>query len=59
MFDCEKCWSTPCGCGWDFYTQSPKEIKELIAILESILAAKKARKTREQWYDDTNPPETK
>jgi len=39
MSDCEKCWDTPCTCGWD-YRNYPKERREELAA--AVLGIKTA-----------------
>lgn len=31
LTDCEKCWSTPCECGWEYRHYSDKGLAEFIA----------------------------
>lgn len=28
MSDCEKCWDTPCSCGWQYRTWTIQRLKE-------------------------------
>ena len=37
MSDCEKCWETPCCCGWDYRNWGYNRIKSLIDVLQSEL----------------------
>lgn len=35
MSDCEKCWDTPCNCGWDYRDYSKDQAAELVAAVVS------------------------
>jgi hypothetical protein len=37
LSDCEKCWETPCTCGWDYIGWSEDKLKEQIEVLQNIL----------------------
>ncbi len=41
LSDCEKCWDTPCTCGWDYRGWSKKRLREQIKMLQSVLKEKK------------------
>lgn len=34
LSDCEKCWETPCVCGYNYLSWEPERIQELIDVLE-------------------------
>lgn len=36
MSDCEKCWDTPCECGWEYKTRSKKSRLNLAAVILGI-----------------------
>jgi len=38
MSDCERCWSTPCLCGWDYIGWSKKQLESQIEMLKEILS---------------------
>lgn len=42
MSDCSKCWETPCACGHDYRDWSEARLIQQIAMLEKVLAEKKA-----------------
>lgn len=46
--DCEKCWETPCGCGYQYRTWSDYGINDLIKTLQAV---KKAKKDKCSDYD--------
>jgi hypothetical protein len=46
MSDCAKCWETPCICGHDYKDRSEQWLKEQIAMLQAVLAAKQREKTK-------------
>lgn len=33
MSDCEKCWSTPCTCGWDYRFHTKEKRVALAAVI--------------------------
>jgi hypothetical protein len=37
MSDCERCWTTPCQCGWDYIGWSKEQLKSQIQMLNNIL----------------------
>ena len=37
MSDCEKCWNTPCTCGWDYIDWSRTALRKQILLLKAIL----------------------
>ena len=38
MSDCERCWNTPCSCGWDYIGWSKQSIELHIKMLTNILS---------------------
>ncbi len=34
LSDCEKCWDTPCGCGWYYRYHSDEKFKALVDKLD-------------------------
>lgn len=36
MYNCPKCWDTPCGCGWDYLNWSRENLEKLAALLEDV-----------------------
>jgi hypothetical protein len=30
MSDCEKCWNTPCECGWEFRNMTSEQLSDFI-----------------------------
>jgi len=51
LSDCEKCWSTPCDCGYDYRNYSDEEFNKFIDDI-----SKGRLKYREQQKEE-NPPE--
>lgn len=37
LSDCEKCWNTPCTCGYDYRTWSVKQLEQQIKMLQGVL----------------------
>jgi hypothetical protein len=33
LSDCERCWETPCVCGWEYRNYSNDKIKEMIKAI--------------------------
>lgn len=33
LSDCEKCWSTPCECGWEYRYMNDEEFAKFIASI--------------------------
>lgn len=46
LSDCEKCWETPCVCGYDYRKWNTDDIKKLIEVLHRVLSS---RNTEESW----------
>lgn len=46
LSDCEKCWDTPCTCGWDYRNWTKKEIKDQIKMLQKALKNVKQTKNK-------------
>jgi hypothetical protein len=42
MSSCEKCWDTPCTCGYSYRDWAPDALEKLIAVLKSADAARGA-----------------
>ncbi len=40
LSDCEKCWDTPCTCGWDYRDWSIERLKDQIQMLKKVLEEK-------------------
>jgi len=40
MFDCEKCWDTPCRCGRQYRDWSLKDLRAQIRMLQGVLKDK-------------------
>ena len=40
MSDCEKCWETPCCCGWGYRNWDIKRLKEIIHVIQKVLDQK-------------------
>lgn len=40
LSDCEKCWSTPCECGYNYKDWTVTRLKNHIKMLKSVLADK-------------------
>jgi len=36
MSDCEKCWNTPCTCGWDYHNNTKKERMKLASVILGV-----------------------
>lgn len=45
MSDCEKCWDTPCRCGWGYRNWTKESIDKFIKILE------RTRDGESPWLD--------
>lgn len=41
MSDCEKCWNTPCTCGYEYRDWSIDQIEAQIKMLVDVLTKKK------------------
>ena len=37
MSDCEKCWDTPCVCGWDYNQKSDKWLADMRDMFQGLL----------------------
>ncbi len=37
MSDCEKCWDTPCTCGYEYRNWRVENLEKLIAVLQRVL----------------------
>lgn len=37
LSDCEKCWDTPCTCGWEYRYWETEEIYQQIMMLRMVL----------------------
>lgn len=44
MSDCEKCWSTPCCCGWQYRNYSEFDLAEYIANITEYRSKEDAKK---------------
>ena len=49
MWDCLRCWNTPCTCGYEYRTWGNKAINDLISTLEAV---KRANKNGKKDSDD-------
>ena len=43
MSDCEKCWSTPCECGWIYKNWSTETLSKHIASITQYRSKKEAK----------------
>lgn len=57
LSDCEKCWDTPCTCGWDLRRRSVKYLEEQKAIIERVIEFK--RMNPKAKYSEFGEKETK
>lgn len=48
LSDCEKCWDTPCTCGFEYILRSSKYIKDQIKMLQKVLLLKEKFPTETQ-----------
>ena len=52
LSDCEKCWETPCCCGWEYRNWSKKQLKEMRNMFQQLIDGKheysKKAKTNEK-----------
>lgn len=37
MSDCEKCWDTPCTCGWDYRKYSKEHLIEMRDMFQQLI----------------------
>jgi hypothetical protein len=37
LSDCEKCWDTPCTCGWDYKHYSKERLVEMRDIFQQLI----------------------
>lgn len=40
LSDCEKCWETPCECGYQYRLWSIEKLHEHIGVLQKVLVEK-------------------
>ena len=52
MSDCEKCWDTPCICGWEYRNMSKSARIELACV---ILGVPVGAITFEPWVSEDHP----
>ncbi len=36
MSDCEKCWDTPCTCGYDYIYEAPRALRAMAQLLLDV-----------------------
>lgn len=61
MSDCEKCWGTPCSCGWDYKGYGAENLSKHIASITQYRSREEAKAIIERalkmvdeienWYD--------
>jgi hypothetical protein len=58
MSDCEKCWDTPCTCGYDYETWDTSKIVELRDVLDALVKRREAGEPRRPhpWEMGPAPP---
>ena len=59
MSDCEKCWETPCVCGYDYETWETPRIQALVDVLTKLVARRSAGEARRQSYSESRIVKTK
>lgn len=42
LSDCQKCWNTPCECGYDYLKWDAERITALVYVLGKVMAIKQA-----------------
>ena len=45
LSDCEKCWDTPCTCGWEYREYSIKGLEDQIEMFKKIIEYRKLHPT--------------
>lgn len=40
LFDCPKCWDTPCCCGFQYESWTVERLQQQIAMLQKVLSKK-------------------
>ncbi len=48
LSDCEKCWNTPCTCGWDYKDMPSKSLSEFIVKITQRRPKEEARSIIQQ-----------
>lgn len=41
LSDCEKCWNTPCTCGYEYRNWSIPELQKQIKMLQTVLEGRR------------------
>jgi hypothetical protein len=61
MSDCEKCWETPCICGYDYETWDTGKLVELRNVLDALVKRREAGEPRRPnlWEMGPAPPPSK
>jgi hypothetical protein len=54
MSDCEKCWDTPCACGWEYRRWTNEQLRAQRDMLQGILDARAAG-TATRYVDPPSP----
>lgn len=51
MSDCERCWDTPCTCGWDYKDWSLTRLIEQRDMLNKLIEGKHKRSVKDKALD--------
>ena len=54
MSDCEKCWATPCVCGWDYRNYHKEQAANLIAVVLKYRSEEDRKEILKMAMDNPN-----
>lgn len=57
MSDCDKCWDTPCTCGWDYRTWHVEALEQHVQMLQYVISWRKEHPDDKfsNNYNDSEP----